>query len=80
MSTNIALQTINRKQQVKNPRGDLDFESLARSCLARGAHQLSPDQIKFIAGALQQIRWCDLTTEQSNRLLDLTILVTEGAQ
>jgi hypothetical protein len=52
-----------------NPRGDLDFESLARSCLARGAHQLSPDQIKFIGGLLQQIPWCGLTTEQSNDYL-----------
>jgi hypothetical protein len=78
MNANIAAQLINRKFN-SNPRRDRDFESLARRCLARGAHQLSPDQIKFIGGALQQLRWCPLTIEQSNRLLDLTIMVREGA-
>jgi hypothetical protein len=57
------------KQPVKHPRRDLDFERLARCCLDRGAHQLSPDQIKFIGGLLQQIPWCGLTTEQSNDYL-----------
>ena len=76
MNANIAAQLINRK--IKSPA--LDFESFARCLLARGAHQLSPDQIKFIGGALQQLRWCPLTTEQANRLLDLAIVIREGCQ
>jgi hypothetical protein len=78
MNADISFQFDHRNVNSKS--ADLDFESFARSCLARGAHQLSADQIKFIAGLLQQIPWCGLTTEQSNRLLDLTILVTEGEQ
>ena len=75
---NLSLETINRKTS-SSPAG-LDFEYMARCCLKNGWLLLSADQIKFIGAALQQIPWCGLTTSQSNRLLDLTIMVREGAQ
>jgi hypothetical protein len=57
---------------------DLDFEHIARFCLANGGHKLTANEVKFLGGALQQLDWCCLTVEQCNRLLDLTIMVREG--
>jgi hypothetical protein len=58
----------------------LDFEHLARFCLANGGHKLTADEVKFLGGVLQQLKWCPLTPEQANQLLDIVILVREGAQ
>jgi hypothetical protein len=78
MTANLSFQLDNRNVNSKS--ADLDFESLARSCLSRGAFALSGGDIVFIGGALQQLDWCCLTVEQCNRLLDLTIMVREGTQ
>jgi hypothetical protein len=72
---NLSLETIHCK--TSSPAG-LDFEYLTRSCLKNGGHELSADDIKFLGGALQQLKWCSLIPEQENRLLDLVILVREG--
>jgi hypothetical protein len=78
MNANVSFQFNHRNANSKS--ADLDFESLARNCLSRGALALSGGDIIFIGAAIKQLDWCCLTTEQSNRLLDLTILVWEGAQ
>jgi hypothetical protein len=75
---NITPQLISRNINAKT--AGLDFEHLARSCLANGGHELTANEVKFLGGALQQLKWCPLTPEQTNRLLDIVILVREGAQ
>jgi hypothetical protein len=78
MNANISFQFDHRNVNSKS--ADLDFESLARNCLLRGALALSGGDIMFIGAAIKQLDWCCLTTEQANRLLDLAIVVREGNQ
>ena len=56
------------------------WEHLVRGCLTTGGHDLTAADLRFLVGILQQLRWCPLTTGQQNQLLDLSILVREGAQ
>jgi hypothetical protein len=76
--TNITSQLISRN--IIATTAGLDFEHLARSCLANGGHELTANEVKFLGGVLQQLKWCPLTPEQTNQLLDIVILVREGAQ
>ena len=78
MNGDISFQFDHRNVNSKS--ADLDFESLARNCLSRGALALSGGDIMFIGAAIKQLDWCCLTTEQANRLLDLAVVVREGNQ
>jgi hypothetical protein len=78
MSANISFQFDHRNVNSKS--ADLDFETLARNRLSRGALAPSGGDIMIVGAAIKQLDWCCLTIEQSNRLLDLTIVVREGAQ
>jgi hypothetical protein len=70
----------NRARDFKPDRKNAEFDWMARSCLAAGAYELSAREIIFLGGALQQMQFCALTTEQSNRLLDFVIRIQEGEQ
>lgn len=70
----------NRARDFKPDRKDTEFDKIARSCLAAGAYELSGHEIFVLGGALQQMQFCAVTTEQSNRLLDLVIRIQEVEQ